>query len=161
MGNFREDLFYRLNVIPIAVPALRDRKEDIPLLAEHFVKKFSGKTGLVSKESLEAIQNYPWPGNVRELKNWVERACILSNGDVVDWYQFEDGSVSEENTSLEIEDKNLREARARFEKQFILRVLSENGGNVSKTALSIGVERSHLHKKIKAYGIEISEPGGN
>jgi len=161
LGNFREDLFYRLNVIPISVPPLRERREDIPLLVDHFVKKFSGRTDLISADSLKAIQNYPWPGNIRELKNWVERACILSQGDVVDLFKFEENFDSETQTELEIEDKTLREARARFEKQFILRVLSENGGNVSKTALSIGVERSHLHKKIKAYGIDISEPGGN
>jgi two-component system nitrogen regulation response regulator NtrX len=162
LGNFREDLFYRLNVIPISVPSLRDRREDISLLIKHFVSKFSGgRPNPVTEETLKGLQNYPWPGNVRELKNWIERACILSNGDVIDWFKIEDGGLESQPVFLENEDKTLREARADFEKQFILRMLAENGGNISKTALHIGVERSHLHKKIRAYGIEVNEQGGN
>lgn len=164
LGNFREDLFYRLNVIPIIVPSLRDRREDIPLLVEHFIQRFSpGRPLPVTNNTVSALQSYPWPGNIRELKNWVERACILSGGDVLDWSEIASANpslVDGEEASGQ-DEKTLREARANFEKQFILKVLSENGGNVSKTAQHIGVERSHLHKKIKAYGIDVSDQGGN
>jgi two-component system nitrogen regulation response regulator NtrX len=163
LGHFREDLFYRLNVIPITVPTLRERREDIPLLVEHFIKRFSpGKPFPMAKNALSVLQSYPWPGNIRELKNWVERACILSGGDVLNWSEianFDPEPAAEEATGPE--DKTLREAKAGFEKQFILKVLSENGGNISKTAQHIGIERSHLHKKIKAYGIDVSDQGGN
>lgn len=163
LGHFREDLFYRLNVIPITVPSLRDRREDIPMLVEHFVQYFSAKKPIsITNDVILSLQSYPWPGNIRELKNWIERACILSNGDMLNLSQINglDSSfdISEDSTP---EDRNLREARANFEKQFILKVLAENGGNVSKTAQHIGVERSHLHKKIKAYGIDLSDQGGN
>lgn len=162
LGNFREDLFYRLNVIPIQVPSLRERSEDLPLLVAHFVNRFSnGKKNPFSKDHLSHLKNYPWPGNIRELKNWVERACILSSGDMLELPDWKASSEAESVVTSESEDTTLREARANFEKQFILRVLSENGGNVSKTAVSIGVERSHLHKKIKAFGIEITDQGGN
>jgi two-component system nitrogen regulation response regulator NtrX len=162
LGHFREDLFYRLNVIPLFVPSLRERREDIPLLVNHFVSLFSGGKNIqLGAGALQALTSYPWPGNVRELKNWVERACILSSGDVIDCSDLEGTGVESKGDVFENEDKTLREARASFEKQFILKVLAENGGNISKTALTIGVERSHLHKKIKSYGIEISESGGN
>ncbi|MFM8270180.1 MAG: sigma-54-dependent transcriptional regulator [Pseudomonadota bacterium] len=163
LGNFREDLFYRLNVIPVTVPSLRDRREDIPFLVEHFINRFSpGKPIPMAQNALSVLQSYPWPGNIRELKNWIERACILSGGDMLDWSEIAGSVLNMEQEEVpEKDDKTLREARANFEKQFILRVLSEHGGNVSKTAQHIGVERSHLHKKIKAYGIDISDQGGN
>lgn len=161
-GEFREDLFFRLNVIPIQVPPLRERREDIPFLVQHFVKRYSGgKTRCINEGTMRMLQNYPWPGNVRELKNWVERACILSQSDTLEGMAFEAleplaGGHSEPNADtdlLSFEEKSLRHARAAFEKQFILKMLSENGGNISKTAQTIGVERSHLHKKMKTYGI--------
>jgi len=162
LGNFREDLFYRLNVIPIYVPSLRERAEDIPLLVSHFVKRFgSEKRNPIPLTHLSNLTNYPWPGNIRELKNWVERACILSVEDVLDLADGNNETESSTRSSIDSEDTTLKGARAAFEKQFILRVLRENGGNISKTALCIGVERSHLHKKIKAYGIEITDQGGN
>lgn len=158
-GNFREDLFYRLNVIPVVVPPLRERKEDITKLAEHFTRRYSGgKTKSIGTHTLKLLHSYPWPGNVRELKNWVERACILSHGEVIDSFEFE---TEQEADIFSYDEKTLREARALFEKQFILKMLSENGGNISKTAQTIGVERSHLHKKMKTYGIEVPTPGGN
>ncbi|NBX91662.1 MAG: sigma-54-dependent Fis family transcriptional regulator [Proteobacteria bacterium] len=161
LGNFREDLFYRLNVIPLFVPSLRERREDVPLLVQHFVNIFSaGKNIQLGSGAHRALMSYPWPGNVRELKNWVERACILSGGDVIDCSDLEGAELASEQDAFDNEDRTLREARANFEKQFILKVLAENGGNISKTALVIGVERSHLHKKIKSYGIEISDSGG-
>lgn len=162
LGEFREDLFFRLNVIPIPVPALRHRSEDIPLLVQHFVRRYSGgKARRVSEQTMRMLQSYPWPGNVRELKNWVERACILSQSDILEgtaldpWGEnVELGTgVGEGNNALGLDEKSLRNARASFEKQFIMKMLTENGGNISKTAQTIGVERSHLHKKMRTYGI--------
>jgi two-component system, NtrC family, nitrogen regulation response regulator NtrX len=153
-GEFREDLFYRLNVIPIRVPPLRERTEDIPLLVEHFIQRYSGgRTRRVLPSTMKMLKTYLWPGNVRELKNWVERACILSPNEVLENTEFE-GPLSE--AGEESDGESLRAARAAFEKQFIVRVLAENGGNISKTAQKIGLERSHLHKKMKAYGIDTS-----
>ncbi len=159
-GEFREDLFFRLNVIPILVPSLRERREDIPRLAEHFVRRYSGgKKRRVGEATERLLESYPWPGNVRELKNWAERACILSQSEVIESFEWEDRGreAGAETDVFNFEEKSLRNARAAFEKQFIMKMLMENGGNVSKTAQTIGVERSHLHKKMKSYGIEVSE----
>ncbi len=151
-GTFREDLYYRLNVIPIRVPPLRERKEDIEPLVKHFIKIFgAGKIIDITPQTIEMLKSYPWPGNVRELKNWVERACIMNQGNVID--SFDSLSKNEEEDILDFQEKTLKAARAEFEKRFILKMLSEQGGNVSKTAQVIGIERSHLHKKMKAYGI--------
>jgi two-component system nitrogen regulation response regulator NtrX len=165
-GEFREDLYYRLKVIPIMVPPLRERLEDIPQLADHFVKRYSTvRDQRLSQRTYKVLQNYSWPGNVRELKNWVERACILNPSPVIDVADLDMSKVSDfwdvsaVDSGSDYEDKSLRYARAAFEKQFIERMLAENGGNVSKTAQRIGVERSHLHKKIKSYGIEVRDPG--
>lgn len=163
-GEFREDLFYRLNVIPIQVPSLRDRKQDIPLLVGHFVQRYSLARPLkVSPEIMTLLQNYSWPGNVRELKNWVERACILTKGDTIECWDFEAPlEITEsdfDSATDNSEERSLKTARADFEKQYILKMLTENGGNISRTAQTIGVERSHLHKKIKLYGIEIPASG--
>ncbi len=181
-GNFREDLFYRLNVIPFHVPPLRERKEDIPLLAEHFLKEFSVTHGkrlrTITAEGIELLKSYPWPGNVRELKNLIERLMILT-------LENEDGTPITANhllthlqsdalsaqmanrsegtdtgrerggsTGSSSSAKNLRDARSGFEKDFILKTLKENEWNVSKAAAVLGIERSHLHKKMKSYGIE-------
>ncbi len=158
LGNFREDLFYRLNVIPITVPPLRDRKEDIPLLFEHFLTLYSpGKKRKISKEAVELLQAYEWPGNIRELKNWVERACILTPEEsldvVVDAEFGEEVFETRGDAPTQMTEKSLKGAKAIFEKQYILKILGENGGNISKTAAAIGLERSHLHKKMKLYGI--------
>jgi two-component system, NtrC family, nitrogen regulation response regulator NtrX len=159
-GEFREDLYFRLNVIPIVVPTLRERRDDIPLLVNHFVRRYSGgKMRRVSESTLRLLQSYPWPGNVRELKNWVERACILSQSEVIDSFEpdaFEGNDSEGEEDVFSFEEKSLRAARATFEKHFIMKMLAENGGNVSRTAQIIGVERSHLHKKMRIFGIEIS-----
>lgn len=153
VGEFREDLFYRLNVIPIQVPPLRERRKDIPFLVNHFLKLFSGgKKRTVSPDTMQRLCDYPWPGNVRELKNWVERACILSTGETVDLSLVEDPQGTVISTAS-LNSANLREARADFEKKFIAKWLKENDGNISKTAQMIGLERSHLHKKMRTYGI--------
>lgn len=161
-GEFREDLYYRLKVIPIMVPPLRERKEDLMELVEHFIRRYSSRREQrVSAATAQLLQSYPWPGNVRELKNWVERACILCQDDVIDVQDIETVrglmAAPKEVDLVDFEEKSLRTARAAFEKQFIERMLSENSGNVSKTAQIIGVERSHLHKKMKSYGIELKE----
>lgn len=176
-GRFREDLFYRLNVIPFRVPALRERSSDIPQLAKNFLSGFSRESGTKPKsftpEVLQLLTTREWPGNVRELRNFVERLFILTPGELIDvadlkqvGYEFSQAfrDFDADKTSpgiaypgsSEINGmRTLRQARAEFEKEFILRKLEENQGNVSKTAEVIGVERSHLHRKIKSYGIEV------
>jgi two-component system, NtrC family, nitrogen regulation response regulator NtrX len=180
-GAFREDLFYRLNVVPFHIPPLRDRRGDIPVLARHFLKEFSGTHGRVLRalapEALEVLASYSWPGNVRELKNLIERVIILTT-------EAEEGITitaahllshfKDETMSVRLEEeprtrdqgsaasssgaaKNLRDARQEFEKDFILKTLRENDFNVSKCAQILGVERSHLHRKIKSFGIETKE----
>ena len=155
-GLFREDLYYRLNVIPISVPPLRERRADIPLLVSHFLQRYSkGRVKSVTPQVLDLLMSYPWPGNVRELKNWAERACILTESEVIEAFSpAEDIELEEEADIFSLEEKSLKSARAVFEKRFIQKMLTENGGNISKTAQMIGVERSHLHKKMKLYGIK-------
>ena len=156
-GKFREDLFYRLNVIPIHVPPLRERREDIPEMVLHFLDIFSKENGKkkkqISKEALGRLQAYPFPGNVRELKNMIERLVIMSPDSEI---QMSDISLSDvdENESIGGDD-SLRIARTRFEREFLLKKLQEFDGNISKTAKAIGIERSNLHRKIKTYDIEM------
>ncbi|MCB0419140.1 MAG: sigma-54-dependent Fis family transcriptional regulator [Bdellovibrionaceae bacterium] len=154
-GSFHNELYCRLNVIPIRMPRLRERMEDIPALVERFLERYSGgkKRGL-SEASMRFLLSYPWPGNVRELKNWIERACILSKSEILDLVGV-DGPAEAELDGLSYEGDSLRLARAAFERHFIMKMLSKNAGNISKTAQSIGLERSYLHKKIKTYGIEL------
>jgi two-component system, NtrC family, nitrogen regulation response regulator NtrX len=162
-GNFREDLYYRLNVIPFRVPALRERREDIPLLVDHFLSQFCDREGKerkrVAPEMLEAMQRYDWPGNIRELKNLVERLVIMTSGSVItpahlpDYFTepLRDGGG---RPAVALEANTLREAREEFEKEFILQKLEENGWNVSRTADAIELERSNLYRKMKSYGID-------
>ncbi len=168
-GQFREDLFYRLNVIPFGVPPLRERVEDIPFLANHFLKEFSFAHGralrALSKEAIHALVAYPWPGNVRELKNLFERLVILtpdadegkgiSAATLLTHLQEDSLSITMEEGIPEVaSSKNLKDARQEFEKEFILKTLKEQDWNVSRAAQILGIERSHLHRKIKSYGIE-------
>ncbi|PKN34221.1 MAG: Fis family transcriptional regulator [Deltaproteobacteria bacterium HGW-Deltaproteobacteria-19] len=162
-GRFRQDLYYRLNVIPLNVPHLRDRREDIPLLVTRFIRDFSLKEGEVEKtmsdEALETLMRHDWPGNVRELKNIVERLVIMAPGrvigvaDIPPLQKTENGHRPEAPASPSELD-SLREARQDFEKQFIMKKLKEFEGNISKTAEAIGLERSNLHRKIKSFGLE-------
>jgi two-component system nitrogen regulation response regulator NtrX len=168
-GNFREDLFYRLNVIPFFVPPLRERKEDIPLLVKEFLEYFGQQYGRphveMTEEALTTLQQYHWPGNVRELRNLVERVLIL-NPKVqriekkhlpVLVYRgpklTESGRV---NTRAE-EFSSLVEAREAYEREFILKKLDEVHGNVSRAAEGLGLERSHLYRKMKALGVNVKE----
>ena len=163
-GRFREDLYYRLNVIPFVVPPLRQRREDILALAQHFGDHFSreGNYGpkRFSDDALRVLSEHSWPGNVRELKNFIERVYILTPGDFVDVHDLRfaglGGADKDEEAHLSSDISNFKEARAQFEKDYILKKLTENNFNVSKTAEVIGLERSHLHRKIKSYGIEIT-----
>jgi two-component system nitrogen regulation response regulator NtrX len=163
-GRFREDLYHRINVIPLNVPPLRERREDIPLLAAHFLLELSQENGAPAKTftpaALEALAAMPWPGNVRELKNFVFRLAILSPFNLVDVADLPLAASGQEPAAdydfidpfLQV--PSFREARALFEKQFLRRKLSECKGNVSLLAEKIGLERSHLYRKLKAYGLE-------
>ncbi len=162
-GNFREDLYYRLNVIPIVVPPLRNRREDIPALIDHFLKALAVEYGRspkrISPEAVKRLSAYPWPGNVRELKNTVERLVIMNASESI-----EEKDLIFLNHELHTEDyfgfEGLKEAKDAFERDFLAKKLSENHWNVSKTAEILGVERSNLHRKIKAYGIDIPRGAG-
>jgi two-component system, NtrC family, nitrogen regulation response regulator NtrX len=160
-GRFREDLYFRLNVIPIFVPPLRDRQEDIPLLADHFMADFAREYGrrLKTFESAAraALQHYPWPGNVRELRNVIERLMIMVPGEVIspaDLSFLDPGAL----TRAAVPDgggqrQTLHEARDQFERDLLLRTLAEQQGNMSRTAEVLSVERSNLYRKMKAFGI--------
>src|SRR5579862_1047059 len=161
-GNFREDLFYRLNVIPFYVPPLRERKEDIPLLTRHFLKEisaaYSRRPKEITEDAIETLMRYAWPGNVRELRNVLERIVIM-NPTVSrferkhlpplihrDGHRRAGGDLS-----------TLHQARAAYERDYILKTLDQNHGNVSRTAEVLGLERSHLYRKMKTLGIAVKE----
>lgn len=157
-GLFREDLYYRLNVIPFQVPPLRERREDVPLLAQFFLARFATsygrKTKQMSPDAMEKLQLYRWPGNVRELKNMIERLVIMVRGQRIDVYDLPTPILEGTTLAGPEEQASLQEARERFEKEFILRKLIEHRGNVSKTAEAIKVERSNLYKKLKTYDLD-------
>jgi two-component system nitrogen regulation response regulator NtrX len=158
-ARFREDLYYRLNVIPIEVPPLRERREDIPLLVEHFIRTFSAENGkrlkTLSAEALGYFLAYDWPGNIRELRNMVERLVIMAPRDVigVDDLPAPLRPKDAPAAAHESRDRSLREAREHFERAYILAELRGNDWNMTRTAERLGIERSHLYRKIKAYGI--------
>jgi two-component system, NtrC family, nitrogen regulation response regulator NtrX len=168
-GSFREDLFYRLNVVPFKVPALRERRDDVPLLAGYFLDAFCRREGrelkLIVPEAMEALQRYEWPGNVRELKNIVERLVIMTPGGTITKNHLPDYFGAEVNgreagggrLDSVLELSSLREAREEFEKEFIIQKLEEHDWNVSRTAEAIELERSNLHRKIKSYGIDMKK----
>jgi two-component system nitrogen regulation response regulator NtrX len=166
-GNFREDLYYRLNVIPFHVPPLRERKSDIAQLATHFLEYFCSKESRETKrlddEATQAITRYPWPGNVRELKNLIERLVIMSPGNMITINQLpqaicsKQAAVSKDLSSTTLMSNTFRTAKEEFEKEFLVQKLDENDWNVSRTAEAIEIERSNLHRKIKAYGIELKK----
>ena len=155
-GNFREDLFYRLNVIPFHVPPLRDRKEDIPLLADHFLREFTRAYGRKAKEltpeAYSVLQDYHWPGNVRELRNMIERIVILNPQVRVDARHIPlvrrppAGGTTDRFGSLQ-------EVREAAEREYILKKLDETSGNITRTAELLGLERSNLYRKMKTLGI--------
>ncbi len=168
-GRFREDLYHRLNVVPITVPALSDRREDIPVLAEHFMDRIATSTGLsvrrIGEDALAALQAHDWPGNVRQLRNNIERLLIMASGD-------KDGAITADMLPAEVSRTTpqvgegeagqnimalpLREARESFERQYLLAQIRRFGGNISRTASFIGMERSALHRKLKSLGVTTS-----
>jgi two-component system nitrogen regulation response regulator NtrX len=160
-GHFREDLYFRLNVIPIFVPPLRERQEDIQLLADHFMAEFAREYGRRPKSFDPAatlvMQRYPWPGNVRELRNVIERLMIMVPGDSIsagDLSFLDHNALTRpELAAAAAERLTLHEARDRFERDLILRTLGEQQGNMSRTAEVLGVERSNLYRKMRAFGI--------
>jgi two-component system nitrogen regulation response regulator NtrX len=160
-GRFREDLFYRLNVIPLTMPPLRERPEDIPLLARHFLDRFGREQGAATKQLTEdaiaALTSYGWPGNVRELKNYIERIVIMVPDGVLEASRLLPfgNTAPAAPTAMGFDGTvhTLKKARARFEHDYILRALDANQWNVSHTAKALGIERSHLHRKIKELGI--------
>ncbi len=162
-GNFREDLFYRLNVIPFSVPALRERKEDIPLLARHFLKDFSATYGRrpreITDDAIDTLMGYSWPGNVRELRNVIERIVIMNPTTTRFERKHLPPLVYRDGTrrSAGIEFSTLHEARSAYERDYILKKLDENHGNVTRTAEVLGLERSHLYRKMKTLGILAKE----
>ncbi|MDA2934525.1 sigma-54 dependent transcriptional regulator [Acidobacteria bacterium AH-259-D05] len=158
-GNFRQDLFFRLNVIPFEVPPLRERKEDIPELVDFFMVDFCNRYGKRKKrihpEAIKKLESYHWPGNVRELKNTLERLVIMVPAEKVTLFDLPSSILKYTSEGSKGNSQKWQEARQKFERQFILKKLVENRGNISRTATAIGMERTHLHRKIKAYKIKV------
>jgi two-component system, NtrC family, nitrogen regulation response regulator NtrX len=172
LGRFREDLYFRLAVIPLRLPPLRDRAEDVAVLATHFVALFAHelkrRPKAIDRDAVRLLREYAWPGNVRELRNVVERMMIMAPGDTIGAGDLPaavrgDGAASGagERALWEADYPSLREARGAFEKSFIERKLAELEGNVSRTALALGLERSNLYRKMRAYGIAVERPGAD
>ena len=167
-GRFREDLFYRLNVVPIIIPPLLARKEDIGVLSEHFMQQAAASSGhalrRIEHDTLSALQVYNWPGNVRELRNVIERMLIMAPGDASESIGI-DGLSPEISSDAPVprpisEDRQditalqLRDAREVFEREYLVAQITRFGGNISKTAKFVGMERSALHRKLKSLGIQ-------
>ncbi len=157
-GGFRTDLFYRLNVIPFQVPPLRERIEDIELLAEHFNRRFSGEYGRKAKklspELIEKMKNYSWPGNVRELRNTIERLVIMNEDSEIGIADLPPFATADEPLASSYRFPSFKEATDAYQREYILHKLEESGGNVSKAAEAMGVDRSHLYRRMKSLGIE-------
>jgi two-component system nitrogen regulation response regulator NtrX len=166
-GNFREDLFYRLNVIPFFVPPLRDRKEDIPLLVKEFLQQFGAEYGRphveMTEDALLALKQYHWPGNVRELRNLVERVLILNpktqriERKHLPMLVYRDAARDGGKAAGREEFTSLLQAREAYERDYILKKLDEVHGNVSRAAEGLGLERSHLYRKMKTLGVSVRE----
>jgi two-component system, NtrC family, nitrogen regulation response regulator NtrX len=169
-GRFREDLYFRLNVVPVFVPPLRDRQEDIPLLAEHFMamlaREYGRRPKIFEADAMIALRQYVWPGNVRELRNVVERLMIMVPGDRIssrDLSFLDQGLAPGGDVPAAAERAAvaapLHEARDRFEREYILRALAAQQGNISRTADLLGIERSNLYRKMRGFGIAPSRRG--
>jgi two-component system nitrogen regulation response regulator NtrX len=165
-GRFREDLFYRLNVVPVRLPPLRERREDIPELVSHFLARFAAERRMppprISEEAMAALQAHDWPGNVRQLRNIIERTLILAPGDRVSCIEVDllppeildsHNAMGGAATAMAIMGSPLREARESFEREYLRIQIRRFSGNISRTASFIGMERSALHRKLKALGI--------
>jgi two-component system nitrogen regulation response regulator NtrX len=165
-GRFREDLFYRLNVVPVRLPPLRERREDIPELVEHFLARFAAERRMpapsISEEAMAALQAHDWPGNIRQLRNIIERTIILAPGDRVSCIEVDllpaeildnQNAMGGASTAMAIMGSPLREARESFEREYLKIQIRRFSGNISRTASFIGMECSALHRKLKALGI--------
>ncbi|PID35652.1 MAG: sigma-54-dependent Fis family transcriptional regulator [Rhodobacterales bacterium] len=169
-GRFREELFHRLNVVPIEVPSLMDRREDIPLLARHFIEGFNQSQGLplreISDEAAAVLQSMAWPGNVRQLKNVIERVLILGDGTgPIEPDELPAGEGGGEGSAAGVlpaalATLPLREAREAFEREYLLAQINRFGGNISRTANFVGMERSALHRKLKSLGVVTGNKAG-
>jgi two-component system, NtrC family, nitrogen regulation response regulator NtrX len=165
-GRFREDLFHRLNVVPLRVPTLSERRDDIPELADYFVRRITEGTGLPARvlaaDALAALQAAEWPGNVRQLRNIIERILILAGGepsipvtlDSLPPEAWPAASFSQQQGMQEVIGMSLRDARERFEREYLHVQITRFGGNISRTAAFIGMERSALHRKLKSLGVD-------
>jgi DNA-binding NtrC family response regulator len=158
LGNFRNDLFYRLNVIPIYLPPLRDRIDDISILADFFIEEICKTEGLplktFSPQVFPSLKDYNWPGNIRELRNIVERVAVLSTDSTIEPFLISQAYQTKPTVPSESQnDQTLRTAREQFEKEFILKTLAENENKIQKTADVLGIQRSHLWKKMKRFRI--------
>ena len=159
--RFRDDLYFRLNVIPINSPPLRRRKDDIPILVQSFIESYAGENGVrkkeVSSEAMEVLRGYDWPGNIREIKNMIERLMIMCSSDIIEVSDLPDNIQSPTSkTAFNMESgMTLKEVKENVEREFIISTLKKNGWNVSQTAKDLDVDRTNLHKKIKYYGLSI------
>ncbi|MEO1460431.1 MAG: helix-turn-helix domain-containing protein, partial [Pseudomonadota bacterium] len=169
-GKFREDLYHRLNVVPIEVPSLDRRRDDIPDLANHFLERFSREQGMarrrLSEGALAALQTRSWPGNVRQLRNMMESLLILGGeGPLIEADELP-GSIAEMSGEglgglmSVVASLPLREARELFEREYLVAQINRFGGNISKTASFVGMERSALHRKLKMLGVSTTSRGG-
>jgi two-component system nitrogen regulation response regulator NtrX len=169
-GRFREDLYYRLNVVPLRIPALRERREDIPALARHFLARSAEASGLplrdLSDDAIAVLQTYEWPGNVRQLRNLMDWLLIMAPGEAREPIRAEHlppdigaaaPTVLRWEKSGEILSLPLREARELFERQYLLAQLNRFSGNISRTATFVGMERSALHRKLKTLGVNADD----
>ncbi len=169
-GTFRQELYHRLNVVPIPVPSLEERREDIPELADHFIAEMNASQGLplrkLTEDAVALMQTMVWPGNVRQLKNLIERVLILGDGtgpiETKELPGVDEGSDSESRVVLSgaLATLALREAREAFEREYLLTQINRFGGNISKTANFVGMERSALHRKLKSLGVVTSAKSG-
>jgi len=166
VGRFRQDLFYRLNVVPLRIPSLTERREDVPLLARNFMQRASEVGGIHAREfgddAIAALQAYDWPGNVRQLRNVVDWLLIMNQGEVgevirAEMLPPEIGAIAPEmvkwDRGAEIMSLPLRDAREMFEREYLLAQVNRFGGNISRTAAFVGMERSALHRKLKSLGV--------
>lgn len=162
-GNFREDLFFRLSVIPVNIPPLKDRNGDIELLANYFLELYNKENNSdksITDNSLKLLLKHSWPGNVRELKNFIERICIISTSSLIDLKDFINISENKTENDSSLEDfmnLPLTQAKDEFEKKLIYSKLKEMNGSISKTAGALGIYPSNLHNKIKKHGIELEK----
>ena len=169
-GRFREELYHRLNVVPIEVPGLKDRREDIPMLARYFVEQFNQEQGLPLRElgdDAEALlQTMMWPGNIRQLRNVIERVLILGEGsgpiEAKDLPGRQDAPEGDDEVALSsgLTTLPLRDARELFERHYLMAQINRFGGNISRTASFVGMERSALHRKLKSLGVVTSNKSG-